>query len=330
MVARNRPFAILASLLLAASATLAPTEAPAAKGDCGQPTSTGTGPKSSDALSILKFSVGQQGTDCTAKPCVCDVNGSGTTTSSDSLLDLKKAVGQGVTLACACMALPTSDNFNDNVKDTDLWSADIKDGNGVLNETNHVLQYTCGSGTSYDQSLRDWIASALPYDADWEVRIDVGNFTNPTSNTQLDSFGISMIDANNAGSEVYAELYSSHYGGPPTRAGFYSELYENDTYITNADTFGLDVTTGAVRMAFDSASKVVHVYYDLDPSDGYTWVEFGSFGLAGSGGSTGNANWGLSGSAHMTVGVYGYSSNMTVAAGDLYGDNFVITGGVAH
>jgi len=48
----------------------------AARGDCGQPTSSGDGPLASDALTILRASVGQE-TDCDEKPCICDCNGDG-------------------------------------------------------------------------------------------------------------------------------------------------------------------------------------------------------------------------------------------------------------
>lgn len=81
--------------LSAASPALAET------GDCGQPQSTGAGPKTADALATLKSAVGSPSA-CDAEPCVCDVNGNGSVTSSDALRVLQKAVGQGVTLACDC------------------------------------------------------------------------------------------------------------------------------------------------------------------------------------------------------------------------------------
>lgn len=68
----------------------------AAKGDCGQPSSTGATPKSSDALFVLKAAVGT--VDCDL--CVCDVTNDAKVTSTDALRILKKAVGQDVTLSC--------------------------------------------------------------------------------------------------------------------------------------------------------------------------------------------------------------------------------------
>lgn len=64
---------------------------------CGKPTnSTGTNPKSSDALFTLKAAVGQ----ATCSKRVCDVDNSGKVLSSDALRILRKAVGQVVTLNC--------------------------------------------------------------------------------------------------------------------------------------------------------------------------------------------------------------------------------------
>src|SRR6185369_6393232 len=63
---------------------------------CGQPISTGEQPKASDALFILKTSVGSSA--CVL--CACDVNASGSITAPDALLTLRKSVGQSVALKC--------------------------------------------------------------------------------------------------------------------------------------------------------------------------------------------------------------------------------------
>lgn len=80
----------MALLALTGSAAMA------AKGDCAQPLSSGTGPNSSDCSFVLKASVGTMA----CEPCVCDVNGNASLTSSDALLCLQRAVGQNVNLDC--------------------------------------------------------------------------------------------------------------------------------------------------------------------------------------------------------------------------------------
>ncbi len=64
---------------------------------CGIPTSaTATGPKTSDALYVLKAAVATVECDL----LVCDVNDSGGVNTSDALAVLRKAVGQEITLNC--------------------------------------------------------------------------------------------------------------------------------------------------------------------------------------------------------------------------------------
>ncbi|MFN2376194.1 MAG: hypothetical protein ABR538_06635 [Candidatus Binatia bacterium] len=64
---------------------------------CGKPTnSTGTAPRSSDALFTLRAAVGQ----ATCSPRVCDADGNGNIVASDAQRILRAAVGQNVVLQC--------------------------------------------------------------------------------------------------------------------------------------------------------------------------------------------------------------------------------------
>jgi hypothetical protein len=56
--------------------------------------------KAGDALAVLKAAVG--GSQCAARPCICDASGNGILQASDALLVLKKAVGAPITLLCPC------------------------------------------------------------------------------------------------------------------------------------------------------------------------------------------------------------------------------------
>lgn len=77
-----------------------PGPALAAKGDCGQPSSTAANPGAADALYVLRTAVGSLSCDL----CVCDVKPDAKVTAADALLVLKKAVGQDVVLDCpACV-----------------------------------------------------------------------------------------------------------------------------------------------------------------------------------------------------------------------------------
>lgn len=101
----NKVFATLLATL-AAAVFLAPAVGHAALGDCGQPLTEGAKPTASDCLFILQAAVGSHA--CSPKPCICNTGGTGGITASDSLLCLRKAVGQDVQLMCSCTVTTTS------------------------------------------------------------------------------------------------------------------------------------------------------------------------------------------------------------------------------
>jgi hypothetical protein len=79
--------------LFEVSVTSFPYEAPPC-GDAASP----AGITTSDALFVLRSAVGAE----ICQDCVCDVDGSGLTSSTDALVVLRKAVGQSPVLRCAC------------------------------------------------------------------------------------------------------------------------------------------------------------------------------------------------------------------------------------
>jgi len=87
----------LAALTITAALMMAPAVASAAKGDCGQPATSGASATATDCLYILKAAVGAVTCDPT---CICNVNDAGGITATDALTCLKKAVGQDVVIDC--------------------------------------------------------------------------------------------------------------------------------------------------------------------------------------------------------------------------------------
>ena len=168
----------------------------------------------------------------------------------------------------------------------------------------------------------------MPFNADWELQIDTINNTAPNLSFQVNSFGIQVLSPLTADNSINVELYASALGGGPARNGFDTNLDTGGVTVATTDTGTLVVTHGAVRMVFTAATRVVTVFYDLDVSNGYQWIQYGSFGVAGSGGVDGNTDWGLTDSSQFSVLVYGFSQGMTITSGQLYGDNFIETGGV--
>jgi len=108
----------LAASLIGGIMLAAPAASLALNGDCGIPSTNGAMPTTTDAQAILREAVGNATTCDTnpSGPCVCDVNYDGVEikiTTGDALIDLRKAVGQSVTLVCGCdtttTTLPPSD-----------------------------------------------------------------------------------------------------------------------------------------------------------------------------------------------------------------------------
>lgn len=220
------------------------------------------------------------------------------------------------------------DNFGDNTKDRKKWGKDQVTGHGLMTEINQRLEYTCGTGKAQDGVDRSWVLTGFPYNSDWVAKIDTVNLTSPSANNQVSSFGIDLFSPRLPDNELYAELYASRLGGQLAR-GFHTDLFSVAPIVGEAwaDSGDLGVTSGAVLIVFGSTDKVITVYYAINPSDGYQWVQYGSFGVAGATGKNGNTDWGLIDSDQLTLTVYGYSEHMTITAGKLLGDNFREYGG---
>jgi hypothetical protein len=229
-------------------------------------------------------------------------------------------------LAAVAMA-DGGDNFNDNSKSLVNWGTDSILGNGMLTETSQRLQYTCASGTITDNAERPWELTRLPYNADWEVRVDAVNNTEPVPPFQVNSMGIRLLSPLSAGDYLYHEFYNSAIGGP-SRQGANADMVSGGTSAGGADSSELSVDRLGLRMAWNAVTKVLTTSYDTNLANGYQWIELGSFGLAGAGGSDANADWNLAETDRLFLSVYGFSAAMSVSAGEMHLDNFAETGGV--
>jgi hypothetical protein len=255
-----------------------------------------------------------------------------TTTTSTSKRQVVHWLSLGVAQMFLCFGkalADSSDDFNDNSKDSSKWGADQTINSGQFNETNQRLEYTVAGGTPEDDVWRPWVLTRFPYDADWTVQFDVFNSTSPSAIVQVNSMGILIQNTVTATNDIYAELYSSALGGLPARTGFSAQLEAGDTNLGGADAQGGNgVTNAAIRVVFASASKVLTVYYDVNVTDGYQWVQQATFGLAGAGGTDANADWGMGAADQFSISLYGYSAFMTITSGQMQVDNFAETGGV--
>lgn len=226
-------------------------------------------------------------------------------------------------------ALSGSDNFNDNSRDVTKWNTDIVTGNGTLLETNQRLEYRVASPNLSvgDEAVRAWILNTGTYTSDWEVIVEVTNTVIPTIMEQVSSIGLEAFNAADLQDSCYVELYASALVSLPFRRGLKTGFYVNDTDLNDATTGRGDVTNAlpyaALRLTFNSLSKVFTAYVDHDGAgNGYQWENFGSFGIAGSGGTITNGNWGMNASGTFYVAVYGFSQGLTITSGQMHADNF--------
>jgi len=233
-------------------------------------------------------------------------------------------------LASTCNGqISGSDDFNDNSRDVTKWTTDFVVGNGFLSETGQRLEYRVPAPdlVNGDEAERAWILNKARYTNDWELIMDVTNAVVPTIVDQLVSVGIEVFNSADLTDYVFVELYASALNALPFRSGFKTGFSVDNIDLNDETTGRGDVTNavpyGAVRLTFNSQSKVVSAYIDHNgPAGGYVWEKLGSFGLAGNGGSITNGNWNLTAASTFEVAVFGFSQGLTISSGQVHGDNF--------
>jgi hypothetical protein len=157
------------------------------------------------------------------------------------------------------------------------------------------------------------------------VQIDTLNTVSLNATNQQVGTGI-VIDgeAANFTNEILAIQFSGASAPNTPEVGFLGRMGTptNGVFVSAL----VAPINGAVRITFNSTTKVVTLFYDADHSGGYSWTQFGSFGINGSGGADANQSWGLTNSSQLVVRVYGYSMNTAVASNEVALDNFATTG----
>jgi len=213
--------------------------------------------------------------------------------------------------------LSGTDNFNASIENSN-WGTDVTYGSGALTQTNSYLQFTsAGTGANGDYSGRPWVANYGSYTQNWSVQLDTTVLLT-TSGAQTAAFGLEIWDAANTSQYVGIEDGSS--GGS---AGYYTYLGNGDNNVS-ATAAASGPTVGAVKITYDALTKVITTYYDPNsPGEGYNWVVLGSYGLAGSGGVTGNVNWDLGPDGTFIAAPFGFTQSVAATSGEVYGDNFL-------
>ena len=230
-----------------------------------------------------------------------------------------------VALAGAGLAADYFEDFDVPGRDLRYWGSDKIGGHGAITSRNGRLEYTVSQPASkFDSADRLFARGRGTYNANWEIILRrVFNGTAPAQSDQNSSFGIHVTNSADDRNTVFAELYASN-----THKGFYSELYGDEVPSAgSADTGDAGVaTTGAIRIAYRWDFRLITCSYDADTSDGIAWTDFATYGISDGGGAAGNANWAMTDDDEFVFEVYGYSEQMSIASGELYGDDLEVNG----
>lgn len=230
------------------------------------------------------------------------------------------------------------DDFNDGIVDGALWGVPIVTGSGVITETNGRLEYSAPSNpTSYDEVYYYWVGNSPTFGSNWGIWLDIHIDTEHYGVDQVTSFGLYVINGNDPTDYAYSEMYSSSLGGPPLRRGFFTEMLVNGVLEPWQDSGGLcvdgtplctapeqtPITGGALQFIYNAETNRITSYYSLT-GGGEDWIQFSNFGIAGGSGEA-SYDWEMQDSDSFEVAIYGWSSNVTVVGGEMWGDNFTMT-----
>ena len=218
-------------------------------------------------------------------------------------------------LASGQPRLNVCDDFNDNLKDTNLWGSDviIPEGYGLLTETNGRLEFTKSSGTNSALVMRPWILNYGSYTQNWEAQIDASV---PQLGFPESTFGLGVTSGTNVNSNnrFSMQLFESSSETPPRfflmRFGVEGGNFNRVAQLATPSTFA------GLRIAFDASTKVLSAFYDEDgPNNGYAWTLLGSTNIS--------TAWRMSSTDVFCVFVQGRAEADVVASADnLFGDNF--------
>lgn len=223
-------------------------------------------------------------------------------------------------------AVSISDDFDDERIDPAKWGPDEADCelcDSEFVEQDGVIELL-GSGGYVDHP---WIATLFPYDSDWEVHVDVENTVDPFSGGefgQYPSIGLSVFNHSDRGDRVRYDLYTDsrrHY------RGYYLDAREDGGTEAVSDTHELaGLTTGALRVRFDSIAKQLAFSHDVDSTDGYQWTEFRVVDVRNEGPADIGLQWNMvSGTDWFSVSVHAIGNDLE--SGMLRADHFRTIGG---
>ncbi|WP_372807084.1 hypothetical protein, partial [Pontiella sp.] len=208
------------------------------------------------------------------------------------------------TLLCCNAVMATlsgSDDFDDNALDPTKWT--IPFGTG-LTETNNRAEYNTPGINEEDDGMWLWTLNSGSSTQDWYIAIEAHNASTPTNHDQNATFELA----------VHKDWDKSFWVG----LAAYGSDDETDRYIDTGWSIGdgdietflpISADSATLRISYDSVMKTLTSQYDL-----------GSGFIVATNLST--ANWGLTDDDSLNVWIVGFSDQLGISSGQVYGDNF--------
>jgi hypothetical protein len=234
-------------------------------------------------------------------------------------------------------ATATSAQTGDDFQMSSQWTAARPLGSGDLQIAGGRVSYTVGSRTESSSTLT-WRPALGSYTQDWSVQIDV----------HMDAADSGLVTATDylyanlsvlKGGDVYSvdaidrlHLFSASMArkgnsGRPAlgQRNFFNTTHKRlgQDFVETADVAGL-TTDAALRIAFDSSTKILTAYYDVNgATGGYNWTSLSSIDV-----DAAASHWNMTATSTFVV-MLSADSRAIVPAGAVTMDNFSSTGLVA-
>lgn len=191
------------------------------------------------------------------------------------------------------------DDFNDDVRDAAKWP-NYQDWNGgAFAETNGRLEFTTTGAPPANYSCEAVLESAHvgQFNRDFTFIVDLANIAPPIEH-RSGYFLVEISAANNSGNQLAVQ-----FADWSTGQAYIGTYLRKDGYNVAGSGFYLTTDEIRLRIDFDSQTKVISTFYDVNPADADEWIPIDSFGIAGGGGADGNTDWELGETDPFVVGL---------------------------
>ena len=236
-----------------------------------------------------------------------------------------------LTVAPTIAQTTVTDNFSSGSN----WTlAAIQQGTCSLTISGGQVNYISTNSSGNAVRVLIWNAATYSYLTDWEAQVDVHarlvSLSSPNETINIDPthqyyFYGSLVafdtgDTGPATDSMSADIMRPG-GGTQAFQSTYSFGGIRFEDPSNGSGIANNTTDAALRLAFNSTTKVLTTYYDADGGvGGYNWTAVTSIYIAGA------ENWSMTSGSTFTLGLEAVSGINAYGAGEVYFDNFSVTG----